>query len=136
MKKILIFLVLLFFIISCKSNINRTTWCVVSSDLETISLPGGCDDLSLGSVFSFEQKNIIVKKDTENICAVYKYKKIDKKIYLVKDDFQFYVDIDSVSNSIMVLRIRWLPKSMMINWKPEYDDLKKRGYKISLEKIR
>lgn len=142
MRKIILIFVIAQFIYACNNKKEKQEgekladiWVVENSEILPFELPDSCKDINKNDVFSFSNDSILViKKGTGTECAKYNYNLEGDVISIISYDMIFEFKIESLGNEKLILSLRHLPKNLLMDWKNEYDEYLKNGFKITLKK--
>lgn len=107
-------------------------WKIQSSELKNFDLPNDCNSLLPNDIFIFKKNNFKIKRLSNIICDNYFYKISDSLLKVQVSDMAFNLKILYHDKNKLILSSQFLPKQMMIDWKEEYADYKKKGFKIKL----
>ena len=137
MKNIFL-IILLSILFSCNNKSDKSEilgkWIIESSELESFGLPNDCSALESDDIFIFEENNFKIKRASNIICKNYSYRIQDSLLKVQVSDIAFNLKILRHDEDKLILSSKFLPKQMMINWKEEYADYKKNGFKIELSR--
>lgn len=97
-------------------------------------MPPDCKNIPVGALFYFNADSTLTIYTNDSVCMQGKYFIDGKSIRINASDVVYTVGIAKAGKNELILLHRHLPQQMMIDWKKEYDEYKRKGFRIILKR--